>query len=195
MPNAPSSGVKKVTTKTSSNNSNHPTYGEMICAAITNVKGRTGTSRQAIAKYIKANYMVGDDTKYINKHIKTSLRKITIEGKIKQFKGTGASGSFKMGDNAKTSEKKVKTTAAKSSSTKRIKKPKLPGTPKKPVAKTAVKSAMIVTPMKTGIDSTKKKMTNTAVTKKITTKATKPVQVKKIVMKGHATKKTLKINK
>jgi len=36
----------------------HPTYREMISAAIVNLKERNGSSRQAIKKYIHANFKV-----------------------------------------------------------------------------------------------------------------------------------------
>ena len=36
----------------------HPKYSVMIAAAITSLKDRTGSSRQAILKYICANYKV-----------------------------------------------------------------------------------------------------------------------------------------
>ncbi|CAK9303179.1 unnamed protein product [Gordionus sp. m RMFG-2023] len=198
--------AKKVVKKTKSDNLNHPTWGEMICAAISTLKDRTGSSRQAIVKYIKANYQVGDDAKYINKHIKMALRKITNDGKIKQSKGTGASGSFKLGENVKpvkSSDKKPKTlstTPAKSSNTKRIKKPKMSGTPKKPVAKTAVKTATATTikPKMTGAEKKKsilKKSKSPAATKKVTATTIKPVETKKTGKKTHGTKSPKKMIK
>jgi len=41
-----------------SKKSEHPTYREMISAAIVNLKERNGSSRQAIKKYIHANFKV-----------------------------------------------------------------------------------------------------------------------------------------
>ena len=38
----------------------HPSYFEMTKAAIQALKERNGSSRQAIEKYIKANYKVGE---------------------------------------------------------------------------------------------------------------------------------------
>ena len=38
----------------------HPPYSEMIKAAILALKERNSSSRQAIEKYIKANYKVGE---------------------------------------------------------------------------------------------------------------------------------------
>jgi histone H1/5 len=39
----------------------HPKYSEMVVAAIAALKERKGSSRQAILKYIQANYKVGDN--------------------------------------------------------------------------------------------------------------------------------------
>ena len=71
----------------------HPKYSEMIAAAITALKERTGSSRQAILKYISANYKVGDNA---GVHVKLALKKGVASGALKQVKGAGASGSFKV---------------------------------------------------------------------------------------------------
>ncbi len=39
----------------------HPKYSEMIGAAVAELKERGGSSRQAILKYVLANYKVGDN--------------------------------------------------------------------------------------------------------------------------------------
>jgi histone H1/5 len=49
----------------------HPTYSEMVKAALAALKERSGSSRQAIGKYIKANYKVGDNC---GSHLKLALR-------------------------------------------------------------------------------------------------------------------------
>ncbi|XP_033097449.1 histone H1.1, embryonic-like [Anneissia japonica] len=72
----------------------HPTYIEMITAAIGALKERNGSSRQAIAKYIQANYKV--DAGNMNTHLKMALKRGVESGKLAQPKGTGASGSFKL---------------------------------------------------------------------------------------------------
>ena len=76
----------------------HPKYINMIIAAITVLNERTGSSRQAIVKYIKANYKVGD-----NASVKTkmALKRGVASGVLAQPKGTGASGSFKVVKKAK----------------------------------------------------------------------------------------------
>ena len=71
----------------------HPPYIEMIKAAITALKERNGSSRQAIEKYIKSNYKVGE----AGPHVKLALKRAAASGKLIHTKGVGASGSFKLG--------------------------------------------------------------------------------------------------
>ena len=98
----------------------HPKYSEMICAAIAALKDRKGSSRQAISKYILANYKVGEKSAV---PLKQALKRGVVSGLLSQVKGTGASGSFKVAEKPKV--KKVKTSAAKKPAA------------KKPVAKKA----------------------------------------------------------
>lgn len=72
-----------------------PKYSEMVAAAIGALKERSGSSRQAILKYILAFYGVGDE-KRAGLHVKLALRKGVTSGSLVQLKGTGASGSFKL---------------------------------------------------------------------------------------------------
>lgn len=113
----------------------HPKYIDMITAAITALKERTGSSRQAIAKYIKANYKVGDNA---DVHLKMALKRGVASGALTQPKGTGASGSFKV---VKKEAPKKKKPAAKKPAAKKpaAKKPAAKkSTPKKkPAAKKA----------------------------------------------------------
>lgn len=108
----------------------HPKYIDMIVAAIVALKERTGSSRQAIVKFIKANYKVGDNA---DTHVKLALKRGVTSGALAQPKGTGASGSFKV---VKKAEKKpAKKPAAKKPAAKKpaAKKPAA----KKPAAKKA----------------------------------------------------------
>ncbi|XP_064382039.1 histone H1-delta-like [Halichondria panicea] len=141
--------------------SSHPKYSEMIASAVTTLKERNGSSRQAISKYVKANYSVGEQA---DTHVKTSLRKMVSNCDLLQTKGTGASGSFKINKAKLQAEKKAakkvekapkkseglkenKKLVAKRSLTKKVtdKKPaakksadtKKPATKKKPAAKKA----------------------------------------------------------
>ena len=88
------------------------------------VQERGGSSRQAILKYIIKHYNVGHDERIVNAHLKLALRAGVKNGSLKQSKGTGASGSFRIGEKA-TAEKKPK--AAKKA---KAKKPKAAGAKK-----------------------------------------------------------------
>jgi histone H1/5 len=111
--------------------SDHPKYSQMIKEALVALKERGGSSRQAILKYLLKHYRLGGDEKTVNAHLKLALRAGTKNGTLKQSKGTGASGSFRIGEK-KTAEKKSKVKKAKKAA-----KPKKAGSPKKPKAKKA----------------------------------------------------------
>ena len=117
----------------------HPKYSEMVAAAVGALKERSGSSRQAILKYVTANYKVGDGA---NTHLKLALKRGVAGGALKQVKGTGASGSFKLAEKPKPA-KKAKKPAAKKTPKKTAKKstPKKKTAAKKPAAKKAKKPA------------------------------------------------------
>ena len=71
----------------------HPSFNEMVAAAIAALKERSGSSRQAIVKYIKANFKVKDNA---DVYVKMALKRGVTSGALIQVKGTGASGSFKV---------------------------------------------------------------------------------------------------
>jgi len=121
--------VKKAAVKKTAD---HPKYGDMIAAAIGILKERSGSSRQAILKHIQGNYKVGDSAPT---HVKLALKRGVTGGQLKQVKGTGASGSFKLADKPK----KVKKAAPKKPKTKKPKAKKAAA--KKPAAKKAKKPA------------------------------------------------------
>ena len=104
----------------------HPKYSEMIAAAIVSLKERSGSSRQAILKYIIANYKVGDNP---NVPLKMALKRGVKTGDLKQVKGSGASGSFKVLEKPKPRKKAAakkpaaKKPKAKKSAAKKDKKP------------------------------------------------------------------------
>merc|ERR1712142_321074 len=83
--------AKKAEKKVAKKPADHPKYSEMIAAAIGALKERSGSSRQAIVKYIAANYKVGDGA---GTHVKLALKRGVTSGALKQVKGAGASGSF-----------------------------------------------------------------------------------------------------
>lgn len=123
----------------------HPVYKDMILAAIAALKERKGSSRQAILKYILANYKgVGAD-KQVNSRLKLALVRMAANGDLKHVKGKGASGSFRAAEKAKAAPKKkaaAKKPKAKKSPKKKAaaKKPKAKkAATKKPAAKKAAK--------------------------------------------------------
>merc|ERR1711964_953019 len=107
----------------------HPKYSVMIAAAIGALKDRTGSSRQAILKYICANYKV--DPKKAATQLRLSLKRGVAAGSLKMAKehGKGA-GCYKLPD-------KEKKPAAKKAP--KAKKPAKPKAAKKPAAKKAAK--------------------------------------------------------
>merc|ERR1719175_559522 len=106
----------------------HPKYSVMIAAAITALKSRTGSSRQAILKYIIANYKV--DAAKATTQVRLALKRGLKKGTLKQAKTTGkGAGCFKVVKVEKP--KKVK----------KAKKPAKKAAKKKPAKKAAKKTA------------------------------------------------------
>lgn len=145
----------------------HPKYIDMIQAAVGSLKERGGSSRQAILKYIMANFKVGTDATAVNAHLKMALKNGVKKGALKQAKGTGASGSFKLGDKPKA-EKKPK---AKKVAKPKAAKPKKTTKPKKAAEKKT-------TEKKTVKKTTTAKKPKTP-KKKAATKAPKPAKAAK----------------
>merc|ERR1711894_214816 len=110
----------------------HPKYSEMIKQAVTALKERGGSSRQAILKYIMKNFKVGNDESKVNTHLKMALRAGVKNNSLKHAKGSGASGSFRLGEAAK----------------KKAAKPKKAKTPKKAAAKPKAKKPAAKKPAK-----------------------------------------------
>ena len=132
---APAKSPKKKAAAKPKKPAAHPTYAEMIKAAVTSLKERGGSSRQAILKYIMKNFNVGKDEKMVNARLKLALRSGVKKGSLKQAKGTGATGSFRMGEVKKaTKPKKAKKPKA-AKKPKKAKKPKAAKKPKKTAAK------------------------------------------------------------
>ena len=128
----------------------HPKYEDMIVTAIGEMKDRTGSSRQSINKYIKANYKVGEN---LDSQLKLNLKRLVIAEKLIQVKGVGASGSFKVNKALVAPKPKAKKPAAKKPAA------------KKPVAKKAAAKKKATKPGK-------------KVAKKTPTKAKKPAPKK-----------------
>ena len=147
----------------------HPSYIDMIKAAISALKERNGSSRQAIEKYIKSNYKVVE----VGPHLRMVLKKATAKGTLLHTKGVGASGSFKL---AKVEKKPKKKSAPK----------------KKPLAVKPKKSAAKKSPKKA--KKTKKATEKKPAAKKTDAKklSSKKAAAKKPEAKKPVTKKAMK---
>ena len=106
----------------------------MIAAAITALKDKKGSSRQAIIKYVMANNKVEQDAKKVSSRVKLALKKGLASGALKNSKGTGVTGSFKLAE-------KPKVKKAKKPKAKKAAKPKKAKTPKKAAKKSPAKKA------------------------------------------------------
>ena len=162
----------------------HPKYSDMIKAAILALKERTGSSRQAIVKYIKENYKVGDNA---GVHVRTALKKMLTAKLLVQTKGTGASGSYKLSEVAKKAPKpKEKVLSKKKPAAKEPKKkPATKDPKKKPAAKKpAAKKASKPTKTKTKeLSTTKPAVKKPATKKSVAKKPTKKPVAKKAAKK------------
>merc|ERR1712211_224266 len=124
----------------------HPKYSVMIAAAIGALKDRTGSSRQAILKYVCANYKV--DAAKAGQHLRLALKAGIKKGSLKMAKESGkGAGKFKLVKVEKPKKKpaakkpaakKPKAAAAKKPAAKKPKAAKKPAA-KKPAAKKAAK--------------------------------------------------------
>merc|ERR1712031_95509 len=110
----------------------HPKYSVMIASAITSLKDRTGSSRQAILKYICANYKV--DAAKAAVQVRLALKRGVAKGALKMARASGkGAGSYKV----VKAEKPKKVKKAKKPAKKAAKKPKKAA--KKPAAEKAAK--------------------------------------------------------
>ena len=116
----------------------HPKYSVMIAAAITSLKDRTGSSRQAILKYICANYKV--DAAKAAVQVRLALKRGVAKGALKMARASGkGAGSYKVVKAEKPKKvKKAKKPKAKKPAAKKAKKPAKKAA-KKPAAKKAAK--------------------------------------------------------
>merc|ERR1719186_2226176 len=110
----------------------HPKYSEMIASAITILKDRTGSSRQAILKNICANHKV-DATKAVVQ-VRLALKRGVANGAFKMARASGkGAGSYKIVKVEKPKKDKVKKP--------NVKKPAAKKAVKKPAAKKTAKKA------------------------------------------------------
>ncbi|NXX25579.1 H5 protein, partial [Nicator chloris] len=128
IPLPPASATKPKRARSARRPAAHPAYSDMITAAIRADKSRGGSSRQSIQKYVKSHYKVGQNA---DVQIRLAIRRLLATGVLKQTKGVGASGSFRL---AKAS--KVK----RSPSKKRKKAARRSTSPRKPARSRKAKS-------------------------------------------------------
>uniref|UniRef100_UPI00398EB2DC histone H1-like n=1 Tax=Pristiophorus japonicus TaxID=55135 RepID=UPI00398EB2DC len=146
-----------------------PKLGDQILKVVADGKDRRGMSLAAIKKALAAK---GVDVEKRGFQIRFSIKKNVMNGSLKQIKGTGASGSFKIANTDPQGKvgKKVKKPAAKKSPAKKAAAKKSPA--KKAAAKKspAKKAAAKKSPAKKA--AAKKTSTKKAPTAKKTAKKT-----------------------
>merc|ERR1711902_216081 len=109
----------------------------MIAAAIAALKDRTGSSRQAILKYVCANYKV--DAAKAGQHLRMALKAGIKKGSLKMARESGkGAGKFKLVKVEKPKKKAAPKKTAKKPAAKKPKAAKKPAA-KKPAAKKAAK--------------------------------------------------------
>ncbi|XP_065643188.1 histone H1-delta-like isoform X2 [Hydra vulgaris] len=108
----------------------HAPYKAMIVDAINSLKERKGSSRQAIAKHLKANNKVCDN---VDSQMKINLKRMVIAVELVQVKGVGASGSFRIAAKPKAAKKKSPAATVKKANER---KQRSKSTPKKKAAPT-----------------------------------------------------------
>ncbi|CAF0765746.1 unnamed protein product [Brachionus calyciflorus] len=187
--------VKKTTVQKSSNKPSHPKFIDMIVEALKSLNERSGSSRQALLKFIISKYQL--DEKVANVHVKLCLKNGVKNGSLKQLKGVGSNGSFKVGDAIKSKKSDAKKQVVKDASVtktvedkpkknvKKIVRPKAPKANeaeskeiKLSVAKKNVKSESKAKDQATKVSKTQ---TKTKIVKVV--KSTRNVSTKKTVVK------------
>merc|ERR1712054_353729 len=117
----------------------HPKYSVMIAAAITALKDRTGSSRQAILKYICANYKV--DAAKAAVQVRIALKRGVAKGALKMARASGkGAGSYKV-VKVEKAKKAKKPKAKKPKKAKKVAKKPAAKKPKKAAKKPAAKKA------------------------------------------------------
>ena len=152
---APVKKVKKVAKPAA-----HPPFKAMIATAVTALKERGGSSRQAILKYIVANNKVDADKAAV--HLRLALKSGLAKGTLVKAKAAGkGAGKYKLGKVEKP---------------KKAKKPKKAVKPKKPKVKKAKKPAKkaVKKPAKKAAKKPAKKAAKKPAAKKPAKKAAKP---------------------
>lgn len=119
----------------------HPMYKDMIAAAIKTLANKSGSSKMAISKYIKATYKVGDRHESL---LRAALLRELKSGALVKKSGLGCSGSFKLAAAApkkKVAAPKKKATTPKKKAAPKKKAPAKKAAPKKKKAAPPKKKA------------------------------------------------------
>jgi len=174
-PIAPAGDVGKLKEKHAANvhhHPNHPPWADMMVEAVTNLHHRGGSSVPAIKKYITSTFTI--DNEKITPLLRRGAKAALTSKKLKQVKGKGLSGSFKLPPNGAHTKTILGNKKPKSAKKTKLAKAKNPAARKKIVkdsTKTAtgekkVKKAIKIKPAK-GKISKKPKKTPTATKKKV----------------------------
>ncbi|XP_073675523.1 histone H1.4 [Garra rufa] len=118
-PPAPSSATKTPRRRSKAKKSG-PSVSDLILKVLSSSKERGGVSLVALKKALAAS---GYDVVRNNSRVKLAVKRLVASGRLIQTKGTGASGSFKIGSKAATKPKKPKKPKAKRAKRKTPKKP------------------------------------------------------------------------
>ncbi len=108
-PSAPSSATK-TTRRRSKAKKSGASVSDLILKVLSSSKERGGVSLVALKKALAAG---GYDVIRNNSRIKLGVKRLVASGRLVQTKGTGASGSFKIGSKAAIKPKKLKAKRAK----------------------------------------------------------------------------------
>ena len=150
VPAVPAKAVKAPKTKKpKAAKGKYPRYSEMISAAITGLKERSGSSRHAITGYIVANYPVPQEKAgaYVLKSLKTGVTGGVFKSAKESGKGAGKYKIVAVAPKKKSKPakkpvaKKSVVKKSKKSSAKAAKKPKAKKATKKPTKKPVAKKS------------------------------------------------------
>ncbi|ROL49250.1 Histone H1.5 [Anabarilius grahami] len=106
---APSSATRTPRRRSKAKKSG-PSVSDLILKVLSSSEERGGVSLVALKKALSAS---GYDVVRNNSRIKLAVKRLVASGRLIQTKGTGASGSFKIGSKAATKPKKAKRKTAK----------------------------------------------------------------------------------
>jgi len=131
-PKAPKPAAEGGKVKTKHAHAHHPPWADMMMTAVKALNERHGSSVPAIKKYILSTYKIDTEPDKITPMLRRGLKAAMASNKLKQVKGKGLAGSFKMVSHANVNvDKKIKKgklvkKASKSAGKKIIKKEKKP---------------------------------------------------------------------